>query len=111
MTLSISQTIIIVIVCMIATMLTRFLPFILFRGEHAKHPYIQYLGQVLPYASIGLLVIYCLKHINPLTAPHGLPEAIAIILVAGLQYIKGNTLLSIGSGTVLYMFLVQTIFV
>ena len=71
--------------------------------------YIQYLGKVLPYAVIGLLVIYCLKDV-PASSTYGLPEAIAILFIMVLHKWKKNTLLSIGGGTILYMILVQMVF-
>mgnify|MGYP000238503301 CR=1 FL=1 len=102
-----------IIICMVAlgTMITRFLPFILFKGSKANNSYLSYLGQVLPYAAIGLLVVYCLKDVSLLSYPYGFPEAIAIICTTALHYWKENTLLSIGVGTVIYMLLVQTVFV
>lgn len=90
------------------TILLRFLPFLVFRNQ--TPPYITYLGKVLPPAIIGMLVIYCLKDVNLSTHPHGLPELIASACVVGLQIWKRNSLISILSGTVVYMFLVQTVF-
>lgn len=93
---------------MAGTMLTRFLPFLLFPEGKQPPRYVAYLGSVLPYAVIGLLVVYCLK--DAVFAPfHGLPEAIAIGAIVLLHKWKHNTLLSIAGGTLLYMALVQTI--
>ena len=89
--------------------LTRWLPFWLFRKEPPA--IVTYLGRVLPCASMGLLVVYCLKGVSWLAAPHGLPELISIAAVAALHRWKGNVLLSIAGGTALYMVLVQMIFV
>ncbi|NCD10143.1 MAG: branched-chain amino acid transporter AzlD [Negativicutes bacterium] len=110
MTLTPVQTLIIIAMVVLGTVITRFLPFILFPGDKGNHPYINYLGEVLPYAAIGLLVVYCLKGVNLQAAPFGLPEAIAIICIGILHYWKSNALLSIGAGTVFYMFLVQKVF-
>ena len=71
--------------------------------------FIRHLGNVLPYAVIGLLVVYCLKDV-PGSGTYGLPEAIAILFIVFLHKWKKNTLLSIGGGTVLYMLLVQMVF-
>jgi branched-subunit amino acid transport protein AzlD len=73
-------------------------------------PYITYLGKVLPPAIIGMLVIYCLKDVSLVQAPHGLPELIAAACVVGLQAWKRNSLLSILAGTLIYMALVQLVF-
>ena len=94
----------------LATMATRFLPFLIF-GENRKTPQIiTYLGKVLPCAVMGMLVIYCLKDVKFLSAPYGIPELIGIVIVALLHLWKRNSLLSIGVGTVSYMLLVQFIF-
>ena len=90
------------------TMLLRFLPFLVFKKRTPR--YITYLGQVLPPAMIGMLVIYCLKDVQVLDAPFGAPELIAGLLVVVLQAWKRNSLLSILAGTVSYMLLVQLVF-
>lgn len=99
-----------VAVISLGTLATRSLAFILFPAGKATPDYISYLGKVLPCASIALLIVYCLKHVRPLTAPHGLPELISILLVALIQHFSRNTLFSIVGGTIAYMCLVQVIF-
>lgn len=110
MTLTPTQTFIIICMVAIGTMTTRFLPFILFKNNKFNNSYINYLGQVLPYSAIGLLVVYCLKDVNLKAPAYGIPEAIAIIFIIILHYWKENTLLSIGLGTGIYMFLLQVVF-
>ena len=97
-------------VCALVTAGLRFLPFLIF-GENRKTPeIIAYLGKVLPFAIMGMLVVYCLKDVSIASAPFGIPEAIGCIAVAGLHIWKRNTLLSIGAGTIVYMLLVQFVF-
>lgn len=86
------------------------MPFIVFPDNKGNHPYITYLGNVLPYSAIGLLVVYCLKGVNLINPPFGIPEAVAIICITVLHYWKSNALLSIGAGTGIYMILVQIVF-
>lgn len=105
------QTLITILAITLGTMITRFTPFILFPENKQLPPIITYLGKTLPPAMMGLLVIYCLKNISPLIAPHGIPELIAIALISIIQLWKRNVLLSIGVGTILYMFLIQVIFI
>ena len=93
-----------------ATMLTRFLPFLIFPEGKTPPAAVTYLGTVLPYAVIGLLVVYCLMD-AVFTSWHGLPELIAIVFIVVLHKWKKNTLLSIAGGTILYMILVQNLFV
>ena len=90
------------------TILLRALPFLVFRGQIPR--YISYLGRVLPPAIIGMLVIYCLKDITPTAFPFGLPELIAAACVVGMQAWKRSALISILSGTVIYMALIQWVF-
>lgn len=106
-----AQLLITIGVIMLATLLTRFLPFLCFPDSRPAPGYIAYLGKVLPYAVIGMLVVYCLKGVSLTSSPFGLPELIAVAAVAGLHAWKGNTLLSIGAGTALYMVLVQAVFI
>lgn len=91
------------------TMLIRFLPFLVFR-KGTPGP-VLFLGDVLPYAIMGMLVVYCLKNVSLFGADHGLPEILAVLAVAALHKWRHNTLLSIAAGTVLYMILVQIVFV
>ena len=108
--MTLTQRIIIIGVVVTATMLTRFLPFIVFPAGKETPKYIQYLGNVLPAAVFGLLVVYCLKDVSIFTGSHGLPELISIALVVALHCWKRQMLLSIAGGTVCYMLLVQLVF-
>ena len=97
-------------VAALVTAALRFLPFLIFGENRKTHAIITYLGQVLPYAIMGMLVVYCLKDVTLSAAPFGIPEAIGCMVVALLHIWKRNTLLSIGAGTVCYMLLVQLVF-
>ena len=108
--MTVIQSIIIILAVVLGTMVTRFLPFLIFPEGKTPPPFITYLGTVLPYAVIGLLVVYCLKGITPLAYPYGLPELISVAAVVVLHLWKGNTLASIALGTVCYMVLVQMVF-
>lgn len=105
------REILIIVMMVIGTLITRFLPFLLFPAGSKTPGFVEYLGKTLPYATMGLLVVYCLKGVHISAAPHGLPELIAVAVIVLLHWKKGNSLLSIGAGTVLYMILVQKIFV
>lgn len=88
------------------TFLLRVLPFLIFK-EKKTPPYIEFLGTYLPYAIMGMLVVYCLKGVSFIRAPFGIPEIISVVLVAALHIWKRNTLLSIISGTACYMVLIH----
>ena len=94
---------------LLGTMVTRFLPFLIFPEGKEPPEFIQYLGKVLPYAVIGLLVIYCLKDV-PGSGTYGIPEFLAIAFIVLLHRWKKSILLSIGGGTVFYMLLGQFVF-
>lgn len=108
--MSVTEQIITIAVVALGTMLTRFLPFLLFPAGKPTPRYVQYLGKALPGAVFGLLVVYCLKNVSLLSGSHGLPELIAILVVAGLHLWKRQMLLSIAGGTICYMLLVQLVF-
>ena len=99
------QFILTIAVCAAATMLTRFLPFLVFGSRGGKVPeVVEYLGHVLPAAIFGMLIVYCLK------GSHGIPEAIAIGVTVALHKWKHQTLVSIAGGTLCYVLLVQMVF-
>lgn len=108
--MSLKERIITIIMLIIGTSLTRFIPFILFPPERETPKFIIYLGRVLPAAVIGMLVIYSLKDVSLSQHSHGLPELIAIVIVTGLHLWKRQMLLSIAAGTISYMLLVQLVF-
>ena len=108
--MTLTQQIITVAMCVLGTMATRFLPFLVFSGKRPTPKFIQYLGRALPSAVFGLLVVYCLKNVNLLSGSHGLPELIALAVTVGLHLWKRKMLLSIAGGTVCYMLLVQLVF-
>ena len=110
MTMTVTQQLITISMVIFGTMLTRFLPFLLFPAGKPTPKYIQYLGKVLPAAVFGLLVIYSLKDVSLFAGSHGIPEFISIVVVIGLHLWKRQMLLSIASGTVCYMLLVQFVF-
>lgn len=111
MTLTTTQALVIAGAVTLGTIITRFLPFLLFPDNKPIPKVVEYLGRTLPAAMMGLLVVYCLRSVSWLSVPHGAPELIAIAAVAGLHLWKRNVLLSIAGGTVLYMVLVQAVFV
>ena len=105
------QTLLMILAVAAGTQLTRWLPFWLFPEKKEPPAVITYLGRVLPAATMGLLVVYCLKGVAWLRAPYGAPELIAIAVVVLLHRWRGNVLVSIAGGTALYMVLVQAVFV
>ncbi len=104
------QTIIMIIAVALGTMITRFLPFLLFPDKKTPPRIVTYLSRALPPAMMGLLMVYCLKNVSVLNKPHGLPELIAIGVIVLLHKWKNNVLLSIVGGTAVYMLLIRTVF-
>ena len=99
-----------VLVMAAVTAAIRFLPFLVFNGKRETPAFITYLGRVLPYAVMGMLVVFCYKSVSFLKTPFGIPELIAGAVVVGLHAWRRNTLLSILSGTAVYMLLIQLVF-
>lgn len=108
--MTITQQIITIGMVIVGTMITRFVPFLVFPAGKPTPEYIQYLGRVLPAAVFGLLVVYCLKNVSLFTGSRGIPELIGIVAVFGLHLWRRQMLLSIAGGTICYMLLVQMVF-
>ena len=108
--MTLTEQIVTIALCVLGTMATRFLPFLIFSEKRPTPRYIQYLGKALPAAIFGMLVVYCLRSVDVLSGSHGLPELIAIALTVALHLWKRQMLLSIAGGTVCYMLLVQLVF-
>ncbi len=110
MRLTMVQTLVILLAVAAGTQITRWLPFVFFPENREPPKVVAYLGRVLPPAMMGLLVVYCLRSVDLLSGSHGLPEAIAVAVIAALHLWKRNVLLSIAGGTAVYMLLVQVVF-
>ena len=108
--MTLTQQIVTIGMVVLGTLITRFLPFIVFPAGKPTPKYIQYLGRFLPSAVFGLLVIYCLKDVSLFTGSHGIPEAVSIAVVVLMHLWKRQMLLSIAGGTICYMLLVQLVF-
>ena len=108
--MTLTEQAIIIALCVSGTLLTRALPFLIFKENRKTPAFIQYLGRMLPSAVFGLLVIYCLKDVTFTGGSHGAPELIAIAFTAALHLLRDHFLLSIAGGTLCYMLLVQYVF-
>ena len=105
------HSLLIILVCALVTAGLRFAPFLLFPSAKKTPKVLDYLGAVLPGAIMGMLVVYCFRSTVVFSPPYALPEILAAFVVVGTYLWKRNTLISIGLGTVLYMVLVQAVFV
>ena len=105
-----NHAILVIAVTAVVTAVLRFIPFLLFGGKRETPAYISYLGRLLPYAVMAMLVVYCLRNISFAAAPFGAPELISCAVVALLHVWKRSSILSILGGTVCYMLLVQLVF-
>lgn len=101
---------VLIVVMAAVTALLRFLPFLIWNGKRKTPKVIVYLGRVLPYSIMAMLVVYCLKDISFFQKPFGIPEILASIVVILVHLWKRNTLFSIILGTAVYMILIQSIF-
>lgn len=108
--MTIKEQIITIALCILGTVATRFLPFIVFSSRKPTPKYIRYLGKALPSAIFGMLVVYCLRNVTVQSGSRGLPELISIAATVTLHYWKRQMLLSIAGGTICYMLLVQLVF-
>ena len=104
------HSVILIAVIAAVTMMLRFLPFLIFNGRRKVPKYIIFLGEKLPYAIIGMLIIYCLRNVSFGAAADWIPSFLGVAIVVVLHVWKRNTLLSIIGGTLIYMLLVQVAF-
>jgi len=94
-----------------AVILTRCLPFLLFPSADKTPRFVRYLGSYLASAVFGMLVVYCFKDVNFVSATdtagnatfHGLPQLIGVALTVMLHIWRRNLLFTIAGGTILYM--------
>lgn len=105
-----NHAILVIAVTAVVTAVLRFIPFLIFGGKRETPAYISYLGRLLPYAVMAMLVVYCLRNISFAAAPFGAPELMSCAVVALLHVWKRSSILSILGGTVCYMLLVQLVF-
>lgn len=111
MPLSPTQTIIVVLVASVCTFATRLFPFALFSGKKEMPKLIKYLGDILPFAIIGVLIVYCLRDFTGGDIKVIAPQLIAVAATALIHLWRKNTLLSIAVGTIGYMLLIHFVFV
>lgn len=104
------REILVIAIVAICTFVTRLFPFLIFGRKGEPSPMIRFLGKALPPAVMAILIIYCLKNVDFLLPKSILPQLLSILTVVLLHLWKRNNLLSIGLGTVCYMFLIQYVF-
>ena len=110
MTMTLTQQIITIGLCILGTLITRFLPFLVLSESRISPAFALYLGRFLAPAVFGMLVIYCLRNVSFLHGTHGLPELIAIGVTVLLHLWKRQMLISIAGGTLCYMLLIHYVF-
>lgn len=108
--MTLAEQIITIGMVILGTVITRFLPFLIFPAGKSTPGFIRYLGKVLPPAVFGLLVVYSLKNVSLFSESHGIPELISVLAVVGLHLWRRQMLISIAGGTICYMLLVQFVF-
>ena len=89
----------------ISTYLTRLTPFVIFSSgkEGSK---LNFVVKNTPPMVMTILVFYMLKEVDYLSTEI-FYTLFALVVTVGLQVLKRNALLSIVSGTIVYMFFVQ----
>lgn len=110
MTMTVTQAAITIALAVAATMLTRFLPFLVFREGRETPKFVTYLGEALPAAVFALLVVYCFRNVTWTRGSRGIPEIIALAVTVALHWKKHNMMLSMAGGTICYMLLIQLVF-
>ncbi len=109
--MDLTHQILTIAIVILALQLCRWVAFWAFPAHKPIPAYVQYLGKVLPASVFGMLVIYCYKNVDIFSQYHGIAEFLAGAVVLILHFWKKNMFLSIAVGTLLYMYLVQKVFV
>ena len=105
--MTIFQQIVTIAMVILGTLITRFVPFLLFPSEEKTPAYILYLGKVLTPAIFGLLVIFSLKDTQLTVVSDVVPKLVSVLLVILLHKWKKNMLLSIAGGTLFYIAIIH----
>ena len=105
------HALIIMLIMGAATFTTRIIPVLIFGRSEKVPDFVLYLGKVIPYTAMGLLIVYCLRDVSILGGSHGIPELIAMAVVVASYLWKRNTIVSVVLGTAVYMMLLQMVFV
>ena len=106
-----THAMIILLVMGAATCATRIIPVLIFGRSEKVPEFILYLGKVIPYTAMGLLIVYCLRNVSVFSGTYGVPELIAMAVVVASYLWKRNTIVSVVIGTAVYMVLLQMVFV
>ncbi|MBG9368056.1 branched-chain amino acid transporter permease [Streptococcus mitis] len=107
MPMTFTQQLLTIVICILATVLTRFLPFWIFKSNRPTPAYIQYLGQVLPGAIFGMMVIYSLRTVSITSSPYGLPELISLAITLLFHLWRKSMLISLAAGTLSFMIITR----
>ena len=105
------HALIIMLIMGAATFATRIIPVLIFGRSEKVPDFVLYLGKVIPYTAMGLLIVYCLRDVSILGGSHGIPELIAMAVVVASYLWKRYTIVSVVLGTAVYMMLLQMVFV
>lgn len=106
-----TEQIITVAIVALATLLTRLLPFLIFKSNKPTPRFLIYIGRALPPAVFGMLVVYCLKEVSFGGLSLWAPQLIALSATLLIHLAFRKMLLSIAGGTALYIILVNWVFI
>jgi branched-subunit amino acid transport protein AzlD len=98
-----------IFVGLVATFLTRALPFILFDKQKDTPKILFIFEKYMPFMIMVILIFYAIRDTKFLEFPYGLPEIIGILCAAFLHIKFKNALLSILGATFFYMILIQVV--
>ncbi len=102
-----NHTYAIVLMMAAMTILLRFLPFVLLKFTKETPAIIVHLGNVLPQAAIGMLVVYCLRNVSLSDGGTLVATAIAALVAAALQWKFKNIVYTVIGSTAIYMILLH----
>lgn len=99
-----------IIIAAVMTYITRVIPFVFFRKREPS-PLVRYIEWNMPVMIMVILVFYALKDVRWEIYPYGLAEIVGIAITI-FSYLKYKSpLLSIFLATIVYMVLIQKVFI
>ena len=106
------QLIVTIALMALCVMLTRFLAFMAFPSEKHTPRFVRFLGEWLPSAVFGMLIVYCLKDSSllfPLQWQHGFDwrMALAVVITILIHLWRKSFFVTIAGGTLAYMLLMR----
>ncbi|MBO5690306.1 MAG: AzlD domain-containing protein [Spirochaetaceae bacterium] len=104
MALTLNNALIATLIAALVIFATRLFTFALY-SKREPPSILRFIEKYIPPMIMAILLIYCLKDLDFTTRPFGLPQIIALLVTVVSYLWKGNSMVSIFGGTIVFMLL------